>query len=290
MKKRLETYPFSHTFRVGCVQVAPVHMRLEQLNPVIAAHQHSNVSYEIHYTASGHGTAVIGDTTYDIPADTLYVTGPGIIHAQYSDPADPVLEYCLYLNCTSDYRDADDALDLFIRTPFWIGADRGRIRPLLEALLEESRGRHDQPGTEDMSEALLRQIIISLVRIYRQDTPGNTSAEKIPGSSLSSRIPLIEDTFFYQHATLTLAELSDILHVTPRQTQRLLKEYFGKTFSQKLSEARIATARHYLAHTDLSVTAISELVGFSSGEHFSAAFRRQMNMTARDYRKRHRTR
>ena len=70
------------------------------------------------------------------------------------------------------------------------------------------------------------------------------------------------------------------------QTQRILQQNFGKTFSQKLMEARMAAATQFLANTDLSVTAISERLGFSSIEHFSSAFRREMGLSPRRYRQR----
>ena len=49
----METYEFSGTFELGSLLIEPVHVRIEELRPVIAAHAHSNTSYEIHYTARG---------------------------------------------------------------------------------------------------------------------------------------------------------------------------------------------------------------------------------------------
>ena len=48
-----ETYDFSGRFELGPLLVSPVHVRIEQLRPIIAAHRHSNVSYEIHCTHRG---------------------------------------------------------------------------------------------------------------------------------------------------------------------------------------------------------------------------------------------
>ena len=53
----METYEFSGTFELGSLLIEPVHVRIEELRPVIAAHAHSNTSYEIHYTAAGTGSA-----------------------------------------------------------------------------------------------------------------------------------------------------------------------------------------------------------------------------------------
>ena len=59
----METYEFSYRFELGALTVAPVHVRIERLPPVIAAHQHSNISYEIHYTRRGRGDVTIDALT-----------------------------------------------------------------------------------------------------------------------------------------------------------------------------------------------------------------------------------
>ena len=62
----METYEFSIAFDLGSLQIMPVHVRVEQLRPIIAAHRHSNASYEIHYTQRGSGTVTIDDVTHSV--------------------------------------------------------------------------------------------------------------------------------------------------------------------------------------------------------------------------------
>ena len=280
----METYEFSDSFELGPLLIAPVHVRIEQLQPIIAAHRHSNTSYEIHYTERGRGLVTIDGIRRSVEPDTLYITGPGIVHAQRSDPANPVTEYCLYLNCEYDARSGSSPFALFADTPFWMGEDGGRIFPLLVRLVEENR--HPQPGSWEMSEALLRQIIVTLTRMYGQDVaPAQAAESRVPALTRAGLMPVIEDAFFYRYRTLTLGELAGLLNLSVRQTQRLLQNNFGKSFSQKLTEARMAAASQYLIHTELSVTEIGERLGFSSIEHFSSAFRRFVGCSPTQYRK-----
>ena len=280
----METYEFSHAFTMGTLLVTPVHVRIEVLRPVIAAHRHSNTSYEIHYAAGGHGTVTIDGVTRPVVPDTLYVTGLGLEHAQVSPPEAPIEEYCLYLDCQRTARRADDPLALFADTAFWMGQDEGRVFPLLRQLIEENRA--PQPDTREMSETLLRQIILTLTRMYRQRQQPGAATAPAPALTRAGFMPIIEDAFFYRHRDLTLRDLSALLNLSERQTQRLLQRHFGKTFSQKLTEARMAAASQHLLTTALSVTEISERLGFSSIEHFSAAFRREMGCSPRQYRQR----
>ena len=281
----METYEFSFGFELGCLHITPVHVRIEQLPPVIAAHRHSNVSYEIHYTRSGEGDVTIDGKTRGVRADTLYVTGPGVEHAQRSDPSSPIIEYCLYLNCALSPRGGEDPFFRFARTHFWMGEDGGRVYPLLEQLIGE--GRRPQSGAREMAEALLRQIIVLLTRMYRQEAASAPVRNRAPALTRAGLMPIVEDAFFYRHSTLTLADLANLLNLSERQTQRLLQQNFGKTFSQKLTDARMAAAAQLLEGTDLSVTRIAERSGYSSIEHFSAAFHRRMGCSPREYRKRH---
>lgn len=276
-----ETYDFSGRFELGPLLVSPVHVRIEQLRPIIAAHRHSNVSYEIHYTHRGRGTVTVAGATYDVGPGMLYVTGPGVVHMQVSDPADPVIEYCLYLNCRPIAHPPGDPMLLFAQTLFWIGRDDGTVFRLLDRLVEENR--HGQCDSREMSETLLREILIQLARLYRREA--GARAQTPPLLTRDSFMPILEDAFFYRYRTLTLGELAGLLNLSVRQTQRLLLAHFGKTFSQKLTEARMAAAAQFLENTRLSVTEISERLGFSSIEHFSAAFRRQMGLSPRAYRK-----
>ena len=134
----METYEFSRSFSLGAMLVSPVHVRIEELRPVIAAHTHSNTSYEIHYAERGAGTVTIDGETHPVTADTLYITGPRVVHAQASPPETPVTEYCLYLDCRRVSAAPGDPFALFIDTAFWMGRDEGRVYPLLKRLIEEN--------------------------------------------------------------------------------------------------------------------------------------------------------
>lgn len=216
----METYEFSWTFEMGSLQISPVHVRIEQLRPIIAAHSHSNVSYEIHYTERGRGTVTVDGQIHDVFPGLLYVTGPGVVHAQISDTRDPVVEYCLYLNCRQTVRSASDPLVLFVDTPFWMGVDGGRFYALARQLVDENRV--PQADTVPMSEALLRQIVIHLTRLYRSGSEAAARPQSAPALTMDGLMPVIEDAFYYRYATLTLGELARLLNLSARQTQRQL--------------------------------------------------------------------
>ena len=62
-------------------------------------------------------------------------------------------------------------------------------------------------------------------------------------------------------------------------------EYYGKTFQQKKAEARMSAAAILLSDKSRSIASIAEALRYSSGEHFSSAFRKYYNTNPREYRK-----
>lgn len=280
---RMETYCFTRAFSIADMTIMPVYVRREQLQLTIPAHQHSITSYEIHYCKDGKGKLIVGDQNWEVEKGTIYVTGPGVIHAQLAPKESPILEYCLFLDCKFTDTGTFNPLHLFAKTHFWLGKDPGCLGEILEQLLAENR--NPNIDITEMSEVLLRHFIVQLVRIYRESILVSKPSSHFPTHSTAMYITMIDDIFCYQHKSLTLARLAEMLNLSVRQTQRLLQKSFGKTFSQKLSEARMAEASQLLLNTDASITEISEKLGFSSIEYFSSFFRKFMNCSPRDYRK-----
>ena len=59
----------------------------------------------------------------------------------------------------------------------------------------------------------------------------------VDGFTGDRRFVLIEQAFLYDE-NITLTELSEKIGLCERQTQRLLKKYYGKTFREKKRETR----------------------------------------------------
>ncbi len=283
----METYDLKRSFEMDNLMISPTHVRIERLSLIIAAHRHSNSSYEIHYTSSGHGRVLIGDSAYAVEPGQIYVTGPNVLHAQFSDENDPVIERCLFLNCRTvrTKQERHSVLSTFRDTHFWIGADTHRLGDMLMALIEERR--RGDADMEEMSEALLRQIIVTLNRCYRENAamPDVLPPQPDAVGDESRLYPLVEDAFFYHYKELRLTDLAELLSLSTRQTQRFLLSHYGKSFTQKRTDAQMAATRELLRNTDLGITQIAERAGFSSVEHFSTAFRRYHGCSPRAFRK-----
>ena len=277
---------FNFHFSFGGYDFHISNIVLERFERVIPRHSHSKNSYEIHYIPYGNGTAVINGTNYEITPNTLFITGPFIEHSQIPIAQDPMTEYCIYLklgrsNVLSESKSERKLAQLFKKTDFWFGQDTQDIHSLMKQLFFELE--HQYTGYSVQAEILLKQLIIKLIRNYE-----DRHEFRLQGSATNlydNKYLIIEECFLYEYSTLTLELLSRRLGLGIRQTERLLKEHYGKTFLQKKTEARMSAASTLLQNSALSITQISEAVGYSCVEHFSASFKRFYNESASAYRK-----
>lgn len=255
----------------------------EQMTRNIPSHSHGSNCYEIHYISAGYGKLKANEMDYDICPNSLYVTGPHIRHAQTPLLSDPMNEYCIYLKLRNpDHnRRTSPLLNAFSDVPFWFGQDTQKISEIMQRLFMELE--HKYTGYKIQAESLLSQMFICLVRNYEQHKELSQNTNEPPADTKSI---LIEEYFLYEYQSLSLETLAGRLRLSARQTQRLLQEYYGKNFQQKKTEARMSAAVFLLEDKEQSITAIAELLGYSSAGHFSSAFHDYYKISPRDYRKR----
>lgn len=274
-------------FTIEDTQFTIVSICLEKLPLLIPLHSHSNNSYEIHYISYGYGTLRTDGATYPVGPGTLFVTGPGIEHEQISVPETPMHEYCVYLKLSRTGRGSKKATPLmscFTAQPFWFGAGDEQTGGLMAALIRELEA--GQEGYDTVLPALLQQLIVHLVRRYREAEGSTARPEAAPSSPADLTYLTIEEAFLYNYSSITLETLAHQLGLSPRQTERLLQLHYHKTFLQKKTEARMSAACSLLRGTSASVSTISEELGYSSVEHFSTAFRKYHSMTPSEFRRR----
>lgn len=271
-------------FTIDGVTVYILNLLQGHFHHSIPMHSHGSNCYEIHYIPYGYGKLRINDQSYDITPNTLYMTGPHISHTQTPQPADPMMEYCVYLKLSINNRSNINSpvIQSFLEHPFWFGQDKQDIHILLKQIFDELKQR--KIGYQQQVKLLLSQLLIHMVRNYEQHT---CIPECLPTSERSDKESIIiEDYFLYEYQSLSLRALSQRLNLSPRQTQRLLLEYYNKSFQEKKTEARMSAAAILLEDTTKNISSIADALGYSSAEHFSAAFRKYYHISPREFRKR----
>ena len=247
-------------------------------------HSHSMKSYELHYIPQGQGILVANGSKYPIQPGTLYMTGPDIVHEQNTVLSDPMAEYCICFevlaNNSNDDPDLSFIADQFVQTTFWFGQDKQNMMQLFEQLSYETTNQYI--GYYVTVQHIIEQIVIKLVRNYTNNVPTSSA---MPVKTLDDeRVVIIEDSFRSDFRDLTIQQLAKKLGLSVRQAERTIGQYFGISFTQKKTQARMSAAVHLLTTTSMSISEIARHIGFSSLEHFCAAFKKYYKVSAGEYR------
>lgn len=271
------------SFKLDGVSIDILNIISERFIRTIPAHSHGSSCYEIHYIPYGFGRLIANGNSYNITPNTLYVTGPHIEHAQFPDSGNPMFEYCVYLRFQKlpQGKKLSPLVKSFTAANFWFGKDSQDIDSTMKQIFSELESKYI--GYQTQVEALLIALLIKLVRNYKQYKLTNEQTGS--NTPFDNKARVIEDYFLYESDSLSLTTLSERLSLSTRQTERLLREYYNKSFQEKKAEARMSAAAILLENNNLSISKIAETLGFSSPEHFSTSFRKYYGTSPSEFRK-----
>lgn len=225
----------------------------------VSLHRHGKTFFEAHLVCGGRGTLIIDTKNkYPLEKGSLYMTGPDIVHEQLTDSTMIMEEYCLGFEVHRPKGSTDsEASAALLQNRFWIGTDGGECEALFEKLSLESRER--KIGFQNNVKNLISSILVVLVRGYTGYAP---SAEMNRSTLDDKRNIIIDACFLQDYATITLEELSGLLGLCSRQTQRFLKKQYGKTFSEMKRESQKNKATE-LIRDGKSLEEAAAAVGYS---------------------------
>lgn len=98
---------------------------------------------------------------------------------------------------------------------------------------------------------------------------------------LTEAVTLMEANF---EEPLPTEEIARLVGVSRRQLERLFKQYLNNLPSRYYLDLRLNRARQLLMQTSQSILQIGLACGFSSGPHFSSAYRARFGITPREQR------
>lgn len=146
-------------------------------------------------------------------------------------------------------------------------------------LLEQIRQEYQQaePGFEIVISSLMQQLVVNLSRIYQRhqlNAPQTTFA-------LSRALVFLEQHF--TSSDIDIDQIANAAFVSPRQLQRLFRQYFECSPIQYLRSLQLNYAAKLIADEKVtSVQEIAERSGFSDSNYFSKCYKQHFAQTPRD--------
>lgn len=144
---------------------------------------------------------------------------------------------------------------------------------------EMKKREHYPFGADQMLQIHLESFLICLIR----DHPLPQGASRC--KPISAR--KLGDIYDYiaEHYTekLTLHDLCFIFGTNKTSLCQNFREEYGKTVLNHINHLRIRDAKAYLREQELTITQISEVLGFTSIHYFCRLFKKETGMTPKEY-------
>ncbi|MBO5883190.1 MAG: helix-turn-helix domain-containing protein [Clostridia bacterium] len=248
----------------------------------VPIHAHINC-FELTIITNGKGSIYTNGINVPVKRGDIFLSFPGDFHGIKSDNEE-ALKYDFYaFNTThAPYSEALERIMERFTSPYMrIFKDETIYVLIGEAIAEvESTNAY----SNELLSSVFEQVLIKIIRSFL----GGAHAPR-PRSAISNAETLCFslmnyiDTHIYSISSLE--ELSSITNYNYSYLSALFKRLTGGTLSDYYRNRRLETSRLLLSEPDLSVTAIAELLGYSSIYSFSRSFKDKYGVSPEKYKK-----
>ena len=234
----------------------------------IETHLHRDF-YELSVVSDGAGQIYANGVATDVKKGDIFLSLPCDAHRIQTDPNN-LLKFDFFAFCVKgDCLETDfEELSQHIGSPHARVLHDERIRPLISAAISELS--EENPFKDQLLSALFRQILIYIIRGFRQIRP-HKHPEVSQQWQLCCRLMNYMDTHIY--TMKNLRELADFTGYSYGYLSALFRQNTAHTLSGYFQEKKLEAARILLSEKQLSVTEISDTLNYSSVYAFSKAFR-----------------
>ncbi|MDY6034676.1 MAG: AraC family transcriptional regulator [Bulleidia sp.] len=237
---------------------------------------HSHTSAELFYVISGKGKFYVEGRYIDIQEDDLIIVNAYTEHTELSKESSP-LEY-IAAGIEGLHFDSDDQRFNSNFSVHNYKAYKNDILFYLKTLLYEMEHRDNY--SQQCVNSLLQIMLINMIR--RTDISLNVS----PVKKTIKECVFIENyinTHFKED--IDLDKLSEISFLNKYYLVHAFNQYRGISPMRYLVKRRINEAKFLLETTTHNMNEIANIIGFSSQNYFTYAFKREIGCSPRTYRK-----
>lgn len=235
---------------------------------------HTHTYAELFFVTGGTGHIQIDHELHPISAQQLAIINPNVMHTERSSRSQPLeyvvlgiegLELSLKMNKENRFKILENC-------------DSDEVRSCIRSIVEET---HDNlPGSDTICQAYMEILVTRLMR----STDFALNKDPLPSSNNQcAAVRRYIDAHFKE--TLTLDMLAEVARVNKFYLAHSFKEEYGISPITYQLNRRIEEGCYLLQQTDMSLTQISRVLGFSSPSYFSQIFRKHKNLTPSEYRK-----
>lgn len=235
---------------------------------------HTHNHTELFFIVSGKGQFLIQDQFFPVGINNLVIINPNVLHTEDSLNAQPLEYIVLGIDGIELANDENSNGQFSILDHMESVEISGCLRNILREMEQKST------GYEDVCQAYMEILIIRLMRSTTLSVPSEPQISS--GNRQCAAVRRYIDLHFKE--PLTLEQLAEESHMNKYYLSHSFKREYGTSPINYMISRRIEESKYLLAETDLSMTQIAQLLGFSSLSYFSQVFRRTQSVSPLEYR------
>lgn len=236
---------------------------------------HAHNYTELFYIVGGDGQFQINERRFPVKANQLVVVNPGIIHTEVSYDAHP-LEYIVLgiegVELTAP--GSEDAKYCIYSFP-----EHSHVLRCMQNVLQEMQDR--KPEYQTLCLAYMDIIMVQLMR--NASVSVSQTQTRFPANRQCAFVRQYIDQHYKENITLDL--LAEKVSINKYYMAHAFKREYGVSPISYLITCRIREGKRLLSETDLSLSQIASVLGFSSSSYFSQSFRNAEGTSPTEYRK-----
>lgn len=241
---------------------------------------HTHDFYHYVYVLNGTGMIKISDVQYIVQQDEFYLIPPQTYHeiASYRDFEFKTIE----IKFTNDNQKVINYLN---NLPDKIEINDPKVRYSLEIILKEAS--NTEIFYRYIINAKFADIILNLLRMYNYQTTNSKKYQKsdeiyenTEDSGLQDVIKFINKNI---NAPLEIKELAKIAKLSEAYFCTVFKNKFGISPNQYVNKIKVTKAKELMLYSDLNITQIADLLGFTSLHYFSKFFKKKEGVSPLEY-------
>lgn len=189
------------------------------------------------------------------------------------------------------YRDFDYAqrairlgVTRFLLKPSKIDEIEEAISAMIEKIKEQERDKKllEQAERQALEDA---EVLEAQGNVSQQegdpDSPEGETDSVASSFIVKNALAYIEENY---NQKLKLSDVAEKTYVSQWHLSKLLNKHTGQNFSEILNSVRIEKAKELLKDPSLRIGDVAEVVGFLDIAHFSRVFKKQVGISANEYR------
>ncbi|MGG6311651.1 AraC family transcriptional regulator [Paenibacillus macerans] len=234
--------------------------------------------HELLLVTGGKGSFTLDRKKHPVQDALLFYIRPGVPHTIEIDEAEPICFYSVHFSYASVGFD-DGAWS--------IGHDPGRMPLQAVQLLQNGYQVEDAfrklvagwyaklPGYELLTRACLQQMLYEVFQNLKKQNQNHAVSLKVE--------KVIQHMHDHLGERITLAELSELVHLSSYYLSRAFKQATGYTVIEYFNKLKIDKAKELILEGDRKIREVALELGFADEFYFSRIFKRTEGISPSEF-------